>query len=140
MTLVILGVFLIMAAATVGLINRQFHAIVGQEQEEQAFQIAEAGVDYTVWLMDNGLIDYQNPQPVAGYQVTDQTQDPAEVLGTFDLSFSVTSYGGPAGPVAMRVVSVGTDAVLLERKQTIEAVVASDDLDTFRVVEWDHKP
>lgn len=140
MTLVILGVFLIIMAATVRLINRQFHEIVGQEQEEQAFQIAEAGVSYAVWLMDSGLVDYQDPQPVVGYQVTDQTKDPVEVLGTFDLSLDVIYYAGPAGPSAVRVTSTGTDAVLVKRTQTIEAVVQSDDLDTFRVIEWDHKP
>lgn len=140
MTLVILGVFLIMAAASVGLVNRQFHAIVDQEQEEQAFQVAEAGVNYAVWLMDNGLVDYQDPQPVEGYQVTDQTKDPAEVLGTFDLDLEVISYTASTGPVAVRAVSIGKDAVLVGRLQTIEAVIQSDDLDIFRVIEWDHKP
>lgn len=140
MTLVILGVFLVMAAATVGLVNRQFKEIVNQEQEEQAFQIAEAGVSYGVWLFDNGLVDYQNPQGVTDYEVTDETKEPPVVLGTFDLTFATLYYTQPSGPVAVKVTSVGEDAVLTARKQTIEAVIQSDDLDTFRVIEWDHKP
>lgn len=140
MTLVILGVFLVMAMATVGLISRQFHEIVGQEQEEQAFQIAEAGVNYAAWLMDNGLVSYQSPQPVLGYKVTDETKTPSPELGTFDLSFQVVTYGGPTGPVSVRVTSVGKDAVLLNRSQTIEAVIESTDLDTFKITLWDHKP
>ena len=140
MTLVILVVFLVLMVGTAALISRQFNQIVGQEQEEQAFQIAEAGVNYAVWVFDNNLIDYADPQPVMDYEVTDQTREPAEVLGTFDLTFSTLSQSGTSGPVAVKVVSVGKDAVLINRKQTIEAIISSEDLDTFRIVEWDHKP
>lgn len=140
MTLVVLGMFLIMMVATAGLISRQFRQIAVQEQEEQAFQIAEAGVNYAVWLMDNNLVDYDSPQPIQNYAVTDETQAPPEVLGTFDLNFNVLSYVGQTGPAAVRVVSVGKDAVLLQQTQIIEAVIQSDNLDTFRIVEWDHKP
>lgn len=140
MTLVILGVFLVLMMATMGLISRQYKEIVGQEQEEQAFQISEAGISYGLWLMDAGLFDYASPPVIQNYAVTDETKDPAEVLGTFDLAFEVLSYGGVAGPAAVKVTAVGEDAVLVNRKQTIEAVIQSDDLDTFRVIEWDHKP
>lgn len=139
MTLVILGVFAIIMAGSAALINRQFNQVVGQEQEEQAFQIAESGVSYALWLMDQGLVDFANPQSIADYEVKDQTVDPPEVLGTFDLTFQTLSFT-PGGPVAIRVVAEGEDLVLKERKQTIEATIQSDDLDDFRVVEWDHKP
>ena len=139
-TLVILAMFLVMAVATVGLINRQFKQIVGQEEADQAFQTAEAGINYASWLLDNGLVDYHDPQPIQGYQVTDQTKNPPLVLGTFDLTFSVISYAGPLGPAAVRVVSVGKSAVPLPRPETIEAVIASKDMDTFRITQWDHKP
>lgn len=139
MTLVILGVFMIMMAASAGLINRQFNQVVGQEQEEQAFQIAEAGVSYALWLMDQDLVDFNNPQGITGYEVKDQTVEPPEVLGTFDLTFQTIAFT-PGASVSIRVVAEGEDAVLTTRKQTIEAVIHSDNLDDFRVVEWDHKP
>lgn len=140
MTLVILAVFLVMMVATAALISRQFKQIVGQEQEEQAFQIAEAGVSYGVWLLDNNLVDYKNPQGITDYVVIDETKEPSEVLGTFDLTFETLNFAEPDGPLAVRVKSVGKDAVLVQRKQTIEAVIHSSDLDDFQVIEWDHKP
>lgn len=148
MTLVILMVFVVMALATAAIISRQFNQIVGQEQEEQAFQISEAGVDYAVWLLDQGLVDYNSPQGVQDYQVIDETREAREVLGTFDLTFETVRFTAPNGPVTMRVKSVGEDVVLVNRKQTIEAVIQSDSeadepenkLEVFRVIEWDHKP
>lgn len=147
-TLVILVVFLVMMVATVGLVNRQFHEIVGQEQEEQAFQISEAGVSYALWLLDNDLVDYKSPQGVTDYQVIDETKEPKEVLGTFDLTFETLSFVEPIGPATIKVKSIGEDAVLTKRKQTIEAVIQSDSdpedpadqLEVWRVIEWDHKP
>lgn len=139
MTLVILSVFMIMMAAAAGLINRQFNQVVGQEQEEQAFQIAESGVSYALWLMDEELVDFNSPQGITDYEVQDQTVDPPEVLGTFDLTFQTLSFT-PGQSVAIRVVAEGEDLVLTTRKQTIEATIQSDDLDNFRVIEWDHKP
>ena len=148
MTLVILMVFVIMALATAALISRQFNQIVGQEQEEQAFQISEAGVSYALWLLDNGLVDYKNPQGITDYEVIDETKNPKEVLGTFDLTFETISFVEPQGPATLKVKSVGEDAVLTKRKQTIEAVLRSeadaeepeDKLEIWRVIEWDHKP
>jgi len=140
MTLVILGLFMVMMLATTALINRQFKEIVGQEQEEQAFQIAEAGVSYTLWLLGNGLIDFANPRGISDYAVTDHTKDPPEVLGTFDLEFTIEVHDPVNGRVALRAVSTGTDQELTDRKQVIEVVIYSDDLDIFNVVEWDHKP
>lgn len=139
MTMVILGVFMVMMAGAAGLINRQFNQVVGQEQEEQAFQIAEAGVNYALWLMDQDLVDFNNPQPITNYEITDATVEPPEVLGTFDLTFQTIAFA-PGASVSIRVVAEGEDLVLKERKQTIEAVIHSDDLDQFRVVEWDHRP
>lgn len=139
MTLVILAVFVVMALATTSLISRQFNEIARQEQEEQAFQIAEAGVHYAVWLLDNDLIDYTSPQGISDYAVTDQTKEPPEVLGTFDLEFTVLQHEAK-GPAAVKVKATGEDLVLINRRQVIEAVIQSDDLDTFRVVEWDHTP
>lgn len=149
-TLVILAVFVVMAMAAAALVNRQFHEVAGQEQEEQAFQIAEAGVDYATWLLDQGLVDFANPQPITDYEVTDHTQDPPEVLGTFTATFETIQYTPPGGPAVMRVVSVGKDTVLVNRTQTIEAVIQSevdpsedepeDKLELWRVIEWDHKP
>lgn len=139
LTMVVLGMFLVMAIASAALINRQFNQVVNQEQEEQAFQIADAGVNYAIWLMDQGLVDFNNPAPVSDYEVKDQTETPPVVLGTFDLTFQTIQFT-PGESVAVRITSVGEDASLTSRRQTIEAVIQSDDLDDFRVVEWDHKP
>lgn len=139
MTLVILGMFVVMAVGTMALINRQFKEIVGQEQEEQAFQIAEAGVHYALWLLDNGLIDYADPQEIEDYEVTDDTQDPPVVIGSFDLEFETESYTAGTGPAAVKVTATGKDAVI-NRPQKIEATIYSGDLDDFVVVEWDHRP
>src|SRR5687767_4273055 len=109
MALVILIVFAIMAMASAALISRQFHEVVGQEQEEQAFQIAEAGIDYGVWLLDQRVVDYANPQPIMDYEVTDWTKEPPEVLGTFDVTFQSIQFTPPNGPAVMKIISVGED-------------------------------
>ena len=154
MVLVTLAVFVVMAIAVVGIVNRQFHEVVGQEQEEQAFQIAEAGIDYVVWLLDQHLVDLENPQPITDYEVVDFTKDPSEVLGKFTVTIETVRYTPPNGPAVMRLVSVGRDAVLINRTQTIEAVIQSeadpsepippgnepDQLEVWRIIEWDHKP
>lgn len=137
LSMVLLGAFVVMFIAAATLINRQFHQITQQEQEEQAFQVAEAGVFYALWFIDQDLLDLSNPGNVTDYEVTDPTTDPAEVIGNFDLTFTVRN-NEVGGPVTVDIVSVGEDAVLSELKQTIRATIHSRDGDDFRIVEWRH--
>lgn len=140
MTLVILGLFLTMMVAAMALISRQFHEIVGQEQEEQAFQVAEAGVHYSLWLISNGLLNLDNPAAITGHEVRDiRPQGANEVIGTFDVTFSVQK-GGAGQPTSISLVSTGRDVVLVDRTQVIAAVIYAEEGEKFSIISWDHQP
>lgn len=139
MMLVIFTMFLVFVIATAGLVSRQFHVIVDQEQEEQAFQLADAGVNYAVWLLQNNLVNLASPAGVNDHEITDFTKNPEELIGTFDLSFA-TQSGAASGPVLVNVTSVGEDAVKKDRKQTIDARLYSADRAAYAIIGWNHRP
>lgn len=126
----LLLVFLIILGASVRAVSRQARETTNQVQEEQAFHLAEAGVQYTLWLLDpdgGGYLPAALP-PVTAHPVIDAA---GKTVGTFFLVFS------NGQPDSVTVTSIGKDAVIMNRCQTIVADIAASD-GVYRVVSWDH--
>lgn len=139
-TLIMLGMFMTIMIASVGLIGRQFNRLVVGEQEEQAFQSAEAGVHYALWLLGNDLVDLDDPQPVSDFEITDDTLDPPETIGIFDITFEIDKPEGLDFPLSASVTSVGQDPVLLGQQATVTASVYSPDGNTYVITNWHRQP
>jgi len=147
LVLVLLIVFIVMMSATLRYVIRQSHETVDQEQEEQAFNAADAGISYALWLLNPNLHDpdinpfdirqmAQNPHDtvVTNHPVQD---DNGMLIGTF--TFDDLNSVQP-GHNYMNFRSIGQDAVLTDRCQAIRAtlreVVSGE---PYVVVSWDHQ-
>ncbi|MGH9856910.1 MAG: hypothetical protein ACRD4B_03600 [Acidobacteriota bacterium] len=140
MMMVIFGMFAVMLAASVAFINRQFHQTVDQEREELAFHMAEAGVQYTLFLLNDGVHNTETllqqgellEQSLYGIQYVENP-------GIYNLYFASLS-GADAGQ-GLRVVSVGLDTGQ-QQCQTIVAEIRrfSSQEAAYALSAWDHRP
>jgi Tfp pilus assembly protein PilX len=125
--------------AGVGLLNTQFHQTTNQEQEEKAFEAADAGLHYTLWMLNKANVA---PATLPGQTVTQQVTDPAsnETIGSFTLTFTVQPVNGFN---EVTVTSLGRDLVM-NRRQTIVGKVQEYDLGGgtrgYFIKSWDHQP
>lgn len=121
---------------------RQNNAVVRQEQEEQSFQLSEAGVNYVLHLLNNGLCtpaELNASEPVIQSVVDVSVQGSGAFMGTYELAFDVQPAG--SGTVTS-VQAIGYDINVQRECQLIEAKIESFDgvLGTkYRVKSWDHK-
>lgn len=135
--LVMLGVFFALLSSASYFINRQFKETLFQEQEEQAFHVAEAGVHYVLFLLSSGA---QTPQSLleAGsitQSVHDQTT--GAKTGKYVLAFSPLGSPVESGQ-GVAVESTGWD-VSNRRCQIINARVAlGAGSGAFGISSWDH--
>jgi hypothetical protein len=144
MTLVMFGMFSIVTISVIGFINAQQHAVSEQEQREQAFGLAEAGVHYTLWALESGTYD---PQALKAQTtpVVQQVNDPntKKLLGDFTLTFGVT---GAVGSEIVTVASVGHDATRNNLCATVigqlQRAGASTDGTTipYKIIGWNRQP
>jgi hypothetical protein len=106
MTLVFLLMFVVIFTALAGLVSRSYHESVLQAQDETAFQVAEAGLNFARWRLAH------NPEDFSAV-TRDLTDQFAGVLGSYDLTFeqpipgstivSITAVGRTASQPARRV-------------------------------------
>lgn len=136
LVLLMLLILMIISAASVRFIVRQAHQTVLQEQEEQAFAIADAGVNYTVWLLAATGGNFTPQQLVASpppstknHPVTDAT---GETIGKFDIFF------GPACTDSLEFRSVGYDAGQPTLCQVVNGKVQQFTSGEFKLITWDH--
>lgn len=132
--MIVLGVIL---AASMQFIARQSHQTIVQEQEEQAFAAAEAGVQHVLWLLhaEGGghTVDTLHSSPPSTLRDHPLTTAGGEVLAYF----TVTTEAPVGGRLKMR--SEGRDASLQALCQTIEAEVVQSGANVS-LVSWNHRP
>ncbi len=92
MTLVLLIMFIIIISAVARFINRQGLETIIQTQENQAFSAADAGIEYTKWLLaaNGGNL---TPQDLLTNTRLETKSHPiydtsGQILATFDLNFT----------------------------------------------------
>jgi hypothetical protein len=138
LAIVVLGSFAVIMLAWLAFANRQNHEIVNQEQEEQSFHVAEAGVHYALFLLVKNVCtpaELDSNEPVRR-KVLNQS---GEVMGIYDLKFENTPYDDG---VRTKVTAVGYDFAKPNRCQGVEATLKSffGALGTFYTIEtWDQK-
>lgn len=135
LTLFILIMFIIILSAFLRFIILQSSLGTKQEQEEQAFEIADAGINYATWLLSDAVGTYTPQQlqdaPPSETQDHPVTNQAGEVMGHFSLTFS------EATPTSVFIRSVGVDVVQLDLCQVIEARAQEVNGD-FQIVRWNH--
>ncbi len=128
--LVMLAMFTVIAIATSTYIDRQYILTINQEQEERSFHLAEAGVHYTLFLLNDGI--YTTQELVDMETFTDTVTKSGQDIGRFDLFFS--SLGSPGEGVI--VTAEGRDTSL-DICQAVTATVQRSGIGYF-VASWDH--
>ncbi|MBU6426707.1 hypothetical protein KGQ27_00490 [Patescibacteria group bacterium] len=101
---------------------------------EQAFQIAEAGIDYYRWHLAHAQSDYQDGTGVAGPYVHDFTDASGNIIGQFSLNITPP----PIGSTIVKIKSTGTVSSNPSVKRSILATMAIPSLAKFAVVANDN--
>lgn len=108
-------VFVILMGVATTVIESNFFVVNRNSQSQQAFNIAEAGINYYLWHLSHSPADYKDgkttpvtPDPALGYgpYVHDYIDANAVTRGTFTLW--INPQGG--GSTVVRVRSIGRDA------------------------------
>lgn len=115
MTLVFFVVFLVIATAWLSFAVRQSHEVTDQEQEEQAFQVAEAGVEYTLFLLNSGVYTVDGLVGLSSPIVQVVSDAAGKIVGSYELTFSNT------GGTPLTVSALAHDLELEGRCQRIVA-------------------
>lgn len=127
---IVLTLFIIMMAGS-QLISAQYHHIANQKRVEEAFNLAEAGWQYGMWLLSDGGATPATVPPVTGYQITDPVT--GSVLGTFDVNFAVA----PIPPkTQVTITSTGIDASQPNRPQCVTVVLETSNNATYTMKSW----
>lgn len=137
MTLFIFGMFLIMMIAAIGYVSRQFKQVANQKEIEQGFQVAESGVDYTLFLLRSHTKTI--PDLLADGSLTQPVADPLGKgeVGSFTVNF-VPVDDAPAGDAFSAVafgrpVNLGVCSGIAAR---IELTVQGE----FVITQWRQLP
>ncbi|MEX1112143.1 MAG: hypothetical protein WEC84_01660 [Candidatus Andersenbacteria bacterium] len=109
MTLIFVVMFTIIFIALSGLTDRQFKQGVLQSQDELAFQIAEAGLNYGRWRLAHDGADFTN-------EVREVEDQFAGVAGSFEVSFEQQP-----GSTLVMITSTGTTSNQPAREATVKA-------------------
>lgn len=117
MTVAMVGAIFI---AIGGLVNRQYHEGGLVAQDETAFQVAEAGLDFARWRLSHDGDDFSAVQQ----EVNDQLQG---LLGTYSLTFTPPS----SGSTIVTITSVGRTANAPTREVTLTATYGIPSLATY---------
>jgi hypothetical protein len=132
MVLVLLIVFLTILGASIRYIARQSKQTTDQGQQDQAFGLADAGVQYTYWLLNEGKApsEISTTPGTTGHTITASGVE----LGSFTIN--VVAFDDSVGTLS--ILSVGEDNL---RPEFCQAVRANFELenDIYRVAEWRHE-
>ena len=137
---IILSVLVFAAIAimmTMGLVNWGATLLMSVRvatQREQAFQIAEAGVNYYQWHLAQYPSDYQDGTGHAGPYGHTFTDKDGNVIGSYTLTITPPLVGS----TKVEIVSKGTVTVNSAIHRTIDAVLAVPSLAQYSVVANDN--
>ncbi len=110
MTLVFVTMFVVTFLALSGYVNRTYKQAVLQSQDEVAFQVAEAGLNFARWRLAHAPSNFST----VTQSVTDQY---AGVLGEYTVTFTAPA----AGNSTVVIASVGKSSARPERTATLSA-------------------
>ncbi|MEO8637883.1 MAG: hypothetical protein ABI430_03205 [Candidatus Taylorbacteria bacterium] len=97
---------------------------------EQAFQIAESGVDYYRWHLAHAPADYQDGTGASGPYVHDYTDKDGTVIGQFTLTITPP----PIGSTVVKIKSKGTVTANPSVARTLEVSLGIPSLARYAVV------
>jgi len=132
MMLVFLSLVLIMMIAGARFIALRYHQAANQNQREQAYDAAESGVYYAVWLVNAAGVAPAQLTPITNYQITDSLTH--KVVGNFNLSFTTSTQGNKT---TVTVTSTGQNTATLPIQQKIIASLESTSGSLYKVIKWD---
>jgi len=110
MTLIFVTMFVVIFMALTGLVTSSYHQSVLQAQDEAAFQIAEAGLNYGRWRLSHAPTNVSTETKI----VTDQF---AGTLG----SYTVTFQAPQTGSTIIVITATGTTAAQPTRQARLRA-------------------
>ncbi len=109
MTLVFVSMFVVVFMALAGMVNRTYHESVLQAQDETAFQVAEAGLNYARWRLAHDPSNFEVE--------TKEVSDPqAGVLGEYHVEFAEPQEGS----TIVIITSEGTTSAQPSRTVTLQ--------------------
>lgn len=127
---VFLVIFAVMLMASLQYVTRQSHATIIQEQEEQAFAAAEAGIHQALWLLNSGA---QTSLSLVTTTVDQEVKNSAgDVLARYNLTFSDERDDH------IRVESLGRDAAVSSVCQVVRADIDKVSAGGFVISSWEH--
>jgi hypothetical protein len=129
-TLVFAFIAVIITTSFVSWVSRLSYSIRHLTVREQAFQIAEAGIDYYRWHLAHDPNDFQDGTGGSGPYVHDFEDKDGNVIGQFSLDITPPPTGTTI--VAVRSTGIVTDPVPAQR--TIEARFAIASLAKYAAV------
>jgi type II secretory pathway pseudopilin PulG len=97
---------------------------------EQAFQIAEAGIEYYRWHLAHAPADYQDGTGVTKTYYHTVTDNDGDIKGQYALTITPP----PVGSTIVKIRSVGTTTADATISRTIQATLAIPSLAKFAVV------
>jgi hypothetical protein len=97
---------------------------------EQAFQVAEAGIEYYRWHLAHAPTDYKDGTNNAGPYVHDVKDTNGDVIG----QYSLTITPPPVGSTIVKVKSIGTIMSTPGVSRTVQGTLAIPSLAKFAVV------
>jgi hypothetical protein len=110
MTVIFVMMLTVMFVSLSNMTNTQFRQGGISAQDEMAFQVAEAGLDFAKWRLAHDPTNYT----AVSKDVVDQLKG---TLGTYSITFT----GPQTGSTLIRIVSVGHSLEAPDREVTIEA-------------------
>lgn len=137
MTLFIFGMFLIMMIAAISYVSRQFKQVANQKEIEQGFQVAESGVDYTLFLLRSSVKTISDL--LASEPITQTVNSPLGKgnVGSFTLTFAPVADAPSVD--ALLVVAEGRP-VNLDVCSGISARIELTSKGQFVITQWRHLP
>jgi Tfp pilus assembly protein PilX len=137
LVLVLLLSFGIMFVAFARLVGLGSHQATVQEQDNQAFHAAEAGVNYALWYINQSGVDPNSLVSVTDWPVRNPMTQ--EIIGEFDITYEVQSNGAETTIIGL---VAGRDPVLTTRTETIEVELwsSSSEVGSFGIRRWQHLP
>jgi len=122
---------------TVGLVNwgaTMLASIRNVKAKEQAFQIAEAGINYYRWHLAQYPADYTDGTNDSGPYIHEFYDKNGNNIG----SYSLTITAPPVGSTKVEIVSVGTASSSPPVSRTVQAIMAIPSLAKFAVIANDN--
>ncbi len=129
---------LILVSAVVVVINTNISVVGNNIQSQQAFNIAEAGINYYLWHLSHNPTDYKDgqsipvtPDPTLGYgpYVHNYVDDNAKNVGTFTLWLNPQSNGSTIVNVRSIGKVSGSAAI-----RTVQAQIGASSFASYGVV------